>query len=94
MHPDNFTEQQPEIGARIIYHDPKGREFNALVTVVYSKGCVNAVFVSGDESEQDSYGRQIKRTATCMHKSMVPAHGNYWRWPEEISTPFTPPILQ
>jgi hypothetical protein len=83
MHPDSFNAREPKVGDAIVFHDSKNRPHNALVTVIYSTGCVNAVYVSGDETRQDSYGRQIERTATCMHKSINTVHGNYWRWESE-----------
>ncbi|MHC4298774.1 MAG: hypothetical protein ACYS7Y_15950 [Planctomycetota bacterium] len=44
--------------------------------------CLNAVWVSGDESKQDPYGRQIERDHTSIvHASSQAAHGIYWRWP-------------
>lgn len=75
--------KSPKVGDAVIFHDSVGTPHNALVTVRYSELCINAIFISGDESRQDSYGRQFERTATCNHKSTVPAHGNYWRWADE-----------
>lgn len=83
MHPDTFTAREPKVGDVIVFHDSKNRPRNALVTVIYSTGCINAVYVSGDDTRQDSYNRQIERTATCMHKSINQFHGQYWRWPDE-----------
>ena len=44
---------------------------------------VNLVYVSKDTAKQDSYGRQIERATSVVHKTLQPAHGNYWVWPDE-----------
>jgi hypothetical protein len=79
-----------EVGSSIIYVDAHAKEHNALVTVVWSAmsgqegepGC-NLVFVSGDDSKTDPYGRQIERSTSVVHRSKQPAHGNYWDWPSK-----------
>ncbi len=84
--------KKPEVGEHIIFHDSRGEARNAVITAVYSDTCVNAVYVSGDESRQDSYGRQTERTASCNHKSMTGAFGNYWRYPSEEPREFNQPL--
>lgn len=84
--------KKPEVGEGIIFHDPKGDPYNAVITAVYSDTCVNAVYVSGNPDEQDSYGRQTKRTASCNHKSMTGAFGNYWRYPSEEPREYNQPL--
>jgi len=50
--------------------------------------CLNAVWVSGDESKQDPYGRQIERDHTSIvHASDQQVHGIYWRWPGDPKNP-------
>lgn len=66
------------------YVDPRGEAHNALVTVWWSDVGCNVVFTSGDEEKRDSYGRQIERATSVVHKSMQPAHGNFWCWPDEL----------
>jgi hypothetical protein len=39
---------------------------------------VNLVYVSDDYHDADSYGRQIVREASCVHKTKQGASGNYW----------------
>lgn len=85
--------RQATVGELVIFHDSKGQPHNAIVTTIYSPFCINAAYVSGDEKEQDQYGRQIKRTASCMHVSTNGmAHGNYWRYPNEEPRQFVPPV--
>lgn len=78
----------------VVYVDQVGRRHEALVTIVWENnphyspstpapGC-NLVFVSGDESKDDPYGRQIERETSVVHKTNQPAHGNYWLWPDEV----------
>jgi len=50
--------------------------------------CLNAVWVSSDESKQDPYGRQIERDHTSIvHGSDQRAYGIYWRWPGDPKNP-------
>ena len=76
------------IGEAIIFVDSVGREYDALVTAVHegmagkladSPG-VNVVYVSGDESRTDSYGRQVERATSVVHESAQPASGMFWRF--------------
>jgi hypothetical protein len=53
------------------------------VDIPVSETCCNLVWVSGDEKRKDSYGRQIVRESSVVHKGSQPAHGNYWLWPDE-----------
>lgn len=82
---------RPNIGEKVVYHDELGNPHDALVTAIYSDTCINAVFVSSDESRTDSYGRQIERTATCNHKSQNPTHGRYYRFDTEAPNPVAVP---
>lgn len=82
----------PQVGDRVIYHDPTGIQHEALVTAAWSSTCINVVFVSQDPDKRDSYGRQIERQTSLSHKSVQPAHGFYWRWPDEQPNTYTPPI--
>lgn len=81
-----------EVGELVIYHDSVGRGHNALVTAVYGQTCINAVYVSSNKDEQDSYGRQTKRTASCSHKTVTRAHGNYYRFDYEEPNPIVAPL--
>lgn len=40
---------------------------------------LNVVYVSDDESQKDSYGRQIARATSVPPRSAQSAHGYYWR---------------
>ena len=44
---------------------------------------LNLVFVSGDDSKDDPYGRQIERQTSIPHASMQGAGGFCWRFPDE-----------
>lgn len=74
-----------EIGDTVIFTDPTGKDFNALVTTVWDgdgsveNPSVNLVYVSGDAGEHDQYGRQIKRNTSVVHESNQAAHGMKWR---------------
>ena len=77
-----------EVGKHVIYIDPVQKRRDAVVTAVFDKmmgdmpGC-NVVFVHDDEERHDTYGRQIDRETSVVHKSVQPAPGNCWCWPDE-----------
>jgi hypothetical protein len=78
-----MEQRKPQHGDVLVYVDPHREEHNALVTAVHGDKCVNLVYVSTDESKHDSYGRQIQRETSCVHRSLQQARGNFWRWPDE-----------
>lgn len=74
--------EKMEIGDTVIFTDPTGKDFNALLTAVWGEGespSVNLVYVSNDAGEHDQYGRQIKRNTSVVHESNQAAHGMKWR---------------
>ncbi len=77
------NERDVAVGQSVIWTDSVGRPFPALVTTVWTKDCINVVFVSGDESKKDPYGRQVERATSCQHKSLTQVHGSYWRFEDE-----------
>lgn len=90
----------PNVGDLCVYHDPKGKPSNALITAVWGPYMINIVFVSNDGTQRDDYGRQIKRETSIpmigypfgqpnAEGSLV--HGNYCRWPEEEPVPYREP---
>ena len=79
--------RMPKDGDAVVYVDPVGVVHPALVTAAWSEDCVNLVYVSSDASKRDSYGRQIERTTSLMHASIVPVHGNYWRFHDQEAKP-------
>lgn len=86
--------RMPEVGQVVVWHDPRGRAFNALVTCVWTATCLNLVIISDDEERKDAYGRQIERHTSQVHKSQVPVHGAYWRFWDETPNAYTPPVSQ
>jgi hypothetical protein len=84
--------RMPEVGQHVVFHDAKGVGHDALITCVHFEECVNLVFVSGDESRQDTNGRQIERDSSSQHKSVVGGvHGHYWRFLDEEPNEFSVP---
>lgn len=85
-------QRMPEVGKVVFFHDSRGKEHEALVVLVHHETCINLVYVSSDESRQDSNGRQIERDSSSQHKSMMGGvHGNYWRFPDEKPNTYSPP---
>ena len=44
----------------------------------WSAPSVNVVYVDGDETKVDPYGRQIARSTSVVHRSNQAAHGMFW----------------
>lgn len=44
---------------------------------------INVVFISSDESKQDSYGRQLERATSASHISTNSASAYCWKFPNE-----------
>lgn len=82
-----MEDREFHVGDRVIFTDSHCEDHNALVTVVWSpvqdNGCCNLVYVSGDESKTDPYGRQIERVTSIVHKDHNGAPGNCWRFSDE-----------
>jgi hypothetical protein len=80
------------VGGRVIYVDPVAVQHEAVVTAVWGDPsncvpCINIVFVNKDDSMQDSYGRQIARQTSLCHRSVNPAHGQYFMMPGDTPNP-------
>lgn len=91
------NEQQqrvPRVGDVVIWHEATGTPHKALVTAVWTPTCINVVFISGDESKTDPYGRQIERATSCTYKTTQQVHGFYWRFEDEDPNPYVPPLEQ
>jgi len=81
-----------EIGDAVEYVDEFGVAHSALVTQNWGSATfeadpeqpwlcpsINVVYVAGDESQTDSYGRQIARQTSVVHELNQQAHGRYYR---------------
>lgn len=69
-----------KVGDIVSYYDSYGREHKALVTNVFgeNKPAINVVYVSDDENRTDTFGRQIERQTSVVHRDNQYAHGMYW----------------
>jgi hypothetical protein len=84
--------RQLKVGIDIVFIDSHRVHHVALVTHVWptgqadmggkEPGC-NLVYVEGDESKTDPYGRQIKRETSVVHLTAQPAGCACWCWPDE-----------
>lgn len=87
-----------EVGSNVIYTDEHFADHVALVTAIWGQPdwrehciepnqacvpCINLVYVSGDNTKDDPYGRQIERSTSVVHASSQPAGGACWRMSEE-----------
>jgi hypothetical protein len=83
----------PKVGDAVIFIDSHRIHYNALVTNTFGTvdeqgmsdyaGC-NLVYVSGDESKTDGYGRQMERATSTVHLNFNPAKAYCWCWPDEV----------
>lgn len=73
-----------KVGEAVLYTDPYGHSFDAVVTADWNiteenpLGSINLVYVSGNTSETDQYGRQIKRDTSVPHRTNQSAPGRFW----------------
>lgn len=78
-----MSEHTPKVGDVVVYTDEVGVEHDALVTVYFGgerpDGALNLMYVSGDASKSDSYGRQIERASSVSRQNEnTTAHGRFW----------------
>lgn len=80
-----------KVCGHVIWVDAHGRQHDAIVTTIWGKiedvPCINLVVVSDDESKQDSYGRQIERQTSVVHRTRQAAHGWYYMMPGDSPNP-------
>ncbi len=79
-------------GQHVIYVDPVARQHDAVITAVWGPTCINIVYVSPDDKRTDSWGRQIERSTSLSHRSVTPAHGNYFMLPGDTPNPVIQPL--
>ena len=70
-------------GTACTFVDPRGKEYDALITEVWGPQCVNVIYVNDHEGQRDNYGQKMMRATSVMHGSVQQAHGNYWLLPGE-----------
>jgi len=79
------------VGQQVVYVDEHSKPHPALITIWWPglmgieghMGC-NLIYVSGDSAREDTYGRQMERDTSVVHKAHQPAGGKYWCWPDEV----------
>lgn len=71
-----------KIGDSIIFVDENSHPHAALITIIHGPAdenpAINLVYVSGDETKSDPYGRQIERKTSVVHQSKQGANGMFW----------------
>ena len=91
-----MSERELKVCDAVEFVDALGQSHRALITEVhgqYGHSCgtnesgvdlgqpsVNLLFVSGDESKRDGYGRQIERHTSLVHRNSQGAHGMFWEF--------------
>ena len=89
-------EREVHVGDKVIFHDEKGVEQNALVICVFDpypghREKVVNVAVIAEEGHEDSYGRQIRRETSVPHSSEG-LHGFCWRLDSDPEPEYKAPI--
>ena len=78
---------QLKVGGTVIFVDAVGVKHDAIITAIWGKvedrPCINVVFASGDDTKQDSYGRQIERATSVVYRTDQRAHGYYYMFEGE-----------
>lgn len=80
-----------KVNPHIVFFDPYGRPHHALITAVWAVDdngkpmTVNLLWVTDDLSKTDSYGLQIERATSVVHKDRQGAHGNYFLTADEFA---------
>lgn len=88
-------ERTPIVGEHVVFCDSSSVDHDALVTVVHGPYCVNLLYVSGNEKEQDQYGRQINRQSSVpIGRDGYSAHGMYFRYPDQPRIQYREPIAR
>lgn len=91
---EGTAKREQKVGDFVQYVDETGVPHNAMVTAWWSETCCNVVLISGDPEKKDTYGRQIERRTSLLHKDSPGAvFGNYWKWPDEPLTPKSQPTV-
>jgi len=88
-----------EVGQHVVFVDQSRGWHDALLVAVWGEPetytvmhegqerlhypCVNLVYVSGDGSKHDQYGRQIERESSVTHYLDTTAPGFCWLHPDE-----------
>jgi hypothetical protein len=72
-----------KVGQAVTFVDAHGKTRPALVLRVHGNEeddpSINLIYVSGDKSRGDMYGRQIERETSVVHQRNQSSSGMYWR---------------
>ncbi len=63
----------------VIFADSMRVEHQALVTAVFTPDCINVVYVTGDETRTDQYGRQTVRETSVPRFNEANCFGRTFR---------------
>lgn len=85
-------DKMPEVGEAVIYCNPVGQDHNAIITAVWGVTCCNVVFVSGDPTKTDTYGRQIERQTSLQRVGPNTTYGQYFRYADDEKIAVTAPV--
>lgn len=80
-------QRRVKVGDPVVFVDQRATQRAAVCTANWGGDIphpsINVVFVSGDESKTDQYGRQIQRETSVPHAVNQAAPGYYWRHADE-----------
>lgn len=74
-----MDEDRSNVGDVVKVTDELGVSHNGLVTAVHGASCINAVYITKDQSKRDPYGNQVERLSSLSKKSdNTAANGRYY----------------
>ena len=89
-------ERKYEVGQTVKFTDAYGKVHDALVCAwhigygdaqkhkeLHGEPSINIVYVTDDSMKRDSYGQQIERHTSVVHKGNQWAAGMFWKWSDE-----------
>lgn len=80
---DNYGDKHEAVGQVVVYVDEHSVSHDALITSVWGEkvgeNAINVIYVSGDNSQHDQYGRQIARATSVSFEGPHTAHGRFYR---------------
>ena len=76
---DETMKNAPKVGDVVLVTDEHGVQHNGLATAVHGPQCINVVYVSGEATKNDPYGRQLERLSSLQEKSgMTAPRGRFY----------------
>jgi hypothetical protein len=70
---EEIMKNAPKVGDPVMVTNEVGVVHHGIVTAVHGPQCINAVYVSADDTKNDPYGRQLERLSSLAEKGSMGA---------------------